>query len=109
MEKMKKQEHDRRCPADNAAVKRLKSLNPRLKNDFGVARIGVFGSYASGENREGSDIDLLVEFERPVNLFEFSHLKRYLSNQLGIEVDLVTPGALKPLIKNKILQSVAYI
>lgn len=94
---------------DNAIVKRLKDMDQRLNRDFGVSRIGIFGSYARGEERGSSDIDVLVEFERPVNLFDFSHLKRFLSDQLGIRVDLVTPGALKPLIKDKILKSVAYL
>lgn len=71
--------------------------------------MGVFGSYARGKEEKNSDIDVLVEFDRPVNLFEFSRLKSFLSDQLGIHVDLVTPGALKPLIKDEILRSVAYL
>lgn len=94
---------------DNAIAKRLKDIDHQLNRDFGVSKIGVFGSYARGEEKGDSDIDVLVEFNRPVNLFEFSHLKRFLTDQLGIRVDLVTPGALKPLIKDKILKSVAYI
>jgi predicted nucleotidyltransferase len=94
---------------DNAVVTRLKQMNPQLGKDFGVSRIGVFGSYSRGEERENSDIDVLVEFNKPTNLFEFSRLKSFLSAQLGIRVDLVTPGALKPLIRDKILKSVAYI
>ncbi|MCP5107751.1 MAG: nucleotidyltransferase family protein [bacterium] len=84
-------------------------MNQQLNRDFGVSKIGVFGSYARGDEKRSSDIDVLVEFNRPVNLFEFSRLKSFLSAQLGIGVDLVTPGALKPLIKDKILNSVAYI
>jgi len=87
----------------------LKSMNRQLSTDFGVSRIGVFGSYARGEQERNSDIDVLVEFDRAVNLFEFSRLKTYLTDQLGIRVDLVTPGALKPLIKDEILKSVSYI
>ena len=90
-------------------IKRLKNLNQQLNQDFGVSKIGVFGSYARGKEKKNSDIDVLVEFDRPVNLFEFSRLKSFLSDQLGIQVDLVTPGALKPLIKDEILGSVAYL
>lgn len=96
-------------PVDNAVIRQLKEMNRQLNQDFGVSKIGVFGSYARGEEKEDSDIDVLVEFDRPVNLFEFSRLKSYLSRQLGIRVDLVTPGALKPMIKDSILRSVAYI
>lgn len=90
-------------------IKQLKNLNQQLNKDFGVSKIGVFGSYARGKEEKNSDIDVLVEFDRPVNLFEFSRLKSFLSEQLGIQVDLVTPGALKPLIKDEILRSVAYL
>ncbi len=90
-------------------VKRIKTLRPQLNKDFGVSKIGLFGSYSRGEEKGNSDIDVLVEFNRPVNLFEFSRLKLFLSDQLGIQVDLVTPGALKHLVKDNILASVAYI
>lgn len=93
----------------DAVIKRLKTMDKLLNRDFGVSKIGVFGSYAVGGEKKDSDLDVLVEFDRPVNLFEFSRLKSYLTAQLGIRVDLVTPGALKPLIKEKILDSVAYI
>jgi predicted nucleotidyltransferase len=94
---------------NEAVIKRLRAMNPGLNKDFGVSKIGVFGSYARSEQEKDSDLDVLVEFNRPVNLFEFSRLRTFLTNQLGIQVDLVTPGALKPLIKEKILKSVAYI
>jgi uncharacterized protein len=109
MKTMKKQGHTRPCHGNNITINRLKRPNPQLINDYGVARIGIFDSYSRGENRDGSNIDLLVEFERLVNLLKFSHLKRYLSTQLGIEVDLITPGALKPLIKDNILKGVVCI
>ncbi|NIM12243.1 MAG: hypothetical protein GTO45_09030 [Candidatus Aminicenantes bacterium] len=95
--------------ADDAVIKRLKAMNHQLNKDFGVSKIGIFGSYARGNYDKDSDLDVLIEFDRPVNLFEFSRLKTFLTNQLGIQVDLVTPGALKPLIKDKILKSVSYI
>jgi predicted nucleotidyltransferase len=94
---------------DEVVIKHLRAMNPGLNKDFGVSKIGIFGSYARNEQEKDSDLDVLVEFNRPVNLFEFSRLKTFLTNQLGIQVDLVTPGALKPLIKEKILKSVAYI
>jgi hypothetical protein len=82
-----------------------------LCKEYGVERIGLFGSYARNEQRPDSDIDLLVEFasNRPIGLFRFIHLKNHLSDLLGTKVDLVTPGALKPVIGEQILNEVEYI
>ena len=60
-------------------------------------------SWAGNEASEISDVDILVEFDRPVGLFAFVHTRRYLSEILGCEVDLVTPMALRPEMKDKIL------
>ena len=78
---------------NNTIIDRLRTLDAGLNREFGVSRIGIFGSYARGEERGGSDIDLLVEFNKPVNLFEFSRLRSFLSERLG----LATPNALKKL------------
>ena len=87
----------------------LKKEFPLLKEKFGVRRIGLFGSYAKREETEGSDIDLLVEFERPIGFFKFIELENYLSEKLGFKVDLVTPDALKPRIKPYVLKEVIYV
>ena len=71
---------------------------------FGVRSIAVFGSYARGEERLDSDIDVLVEFGRPVGLFEFARLKFFLEKLLGREVDLVTPEALRKELRGNILR-----
>lgn len=73
-------------------------------DQFGVARISLFGSFARNENREGSDVDLLVEFNRPIGMFEFVRLQRELGDLLGCRVDLVTPAALKPQLRDRILR-----
>ena len=70
---------------------------------FGVSAIFVFGSAARNEAHEQSDVDLLVDFERPIGLFEFLHLRRVLSDLVGRPVDLVTRAALKPQLRNRIL------
>ena len=82
-----------------------------LSREYGVERIGLFGSYVRNEQRSDSDIDLLVEFgsNRTISLFRFVHLKNYLSDLLGTKVDLVTPAALKPVIGEQILSEVEYI
>jgi len=70
---------------------------------FGVARLSLFGSFARDEGQEDSDVDLLVEFNRPIGLFEFVRLQRRLGELLGQRVELVTPAALKPQLRDQIL------
>jgi predicted nucleotidyltransferase len=70
---------------------------------FGVSAIFVFGSAARNEAREQSDVDLLVDFERPVGLLEFLQLRRVLSDLVGRPVVLVTRAALKPQLRDRIL------
>ena len=72
-------------------------------DQFSVKSLAVFGSVARGEATESSDIDLLVEFSQPVGLFEFIRLKYYLENLIGSKVDLVTPDALHPALRDSIL------
>ncbi len=86
----------------------LKQLKPSLAEKFKVKEIGIFGSYVRGEESGRSDVDILVEFSEPIG-WEFIDLKEYLSEMLGLEVDLVTVGALKPQMKDKILKEVAYV
>lgn len=81
----------------------LKSQKRRIKK-FGVRSISIFGSMARDKARKQSDIDLLVEFEKPVGLFEFARLKIYLEEVLGRKVDLVTPEALRKELRENILR-----
>lgn len=89
-------------------LKILKEELSYLKETFQIKRIGIFGSWVRGEQTEGSDIDVLVEFEKPVGFFTFIELEDHLSELLGVRVDLVTPDALKPLIKSYILEETVY-
>lgn len=70
---------------------------------FGVSALFVFGSTARNEAAERSDVDLLVDFIRPIGLFEFLRLRRVLSDLIGRPVDLVTRAALKPQLRDRIL------
>ena len=72
-------------------------------DQFSVKSLAIFGSVARGEATDRSDIDLLVEFSQPVGLFEFIRLKYYLENLIGSKVDLVTPDALHPTLRDSIL------
>jgi predicted nucleotidyltransferase len=86
----------------------ISNKKPILAESYKVKDIGIFGSYTRGEQEELSDIDILVEFSEPVG-WEFVDLLEYLEDILGLKVDLVTPNALKPQIKERILKEVAYI
>src|SRR5712675_284308 len=74
-----------------------------LLQAFGVARLSLFGSFARDEGRHDSDVDLFVEFDRPIGLFEFARPQRQLGDVRGHRVDLVTPAALKPQLRDQIL------
>lgn len=72
--------------------------------ELGVVSLSLFGSVARDEATEKSDVDLLVEFDRPVGLFHFVRVKQYLEGVLGVgAVDLVMPGALIEELREEIL------
>ena len=85
----------------------LKRHKPFLREKFKVKEIGIFGSYVRAEVSEKSDVDILVVFSEPIG-WEFIDLKEFLEEILGKEVDLVTIRALKPQLKDKILEEVVY-
>jgi hypothetical protein len=72
--------------------------------EFGVRTLSIFGSVARDEAAEASDVDLLVEFDKPVGLFAFVRLRRYLEEILGVRVDLVTPDALREQLRERVLK-----
>ncbi len=86
----------------------LKNNKEVLEKNFGVDKIGLFGSYLRGEASEKSDIDILVEFKKPIGFLKFIKLENYLSKVLNKKVDLVTKKALKPLIRKEILKEALY-
>lgn len=95
---------------DVESIKRTLSANKaELREKFKVKTIGVFGSYVRGEQTKKSDVDILVEFEEPIGLFEFMDLEEELSKLLGVKVDLVSKKALKPHIGERILQEVIIV
>jgi hypothetical protein len=90
-------------------ISSLQNLKGDLSQRFAVKEIGIFGSVAREEQTERSDIDLLVEFSKPVSLVTFMRLEYYLSDMLGNKVDLVTFDSLKPMIQPDILSEVIYV
>jgi predicted nucleotidyltransferase len=87
----------------------LKKYKEELKEKYGVKEIGIFGSYVRGEQDEESDLDILIEFEKPIGFIRFMKLENSLSELLGVKVELVTKKALKPFIGQRILQEVIYV
>ena len=86
----------------------LKEHKEELKERYGIKGIGVFGSYVRGEYKEKSDLDILVEFEEDadVDLLKFVNMENYLSELIGVKVDLVERSGLKPRIGKHILKEV---
>lgn len=92
----------------NDILLKLKELKPLLYKDYSVKEIGLFGSFSDETFNEDSDIDLLVEFERPIG-WRFFSLEIYLEKIFNRKVDLVTRNALKDQIKESILKQVNYV
>ena len=87
----------------------LKKLKGDVAREYSVKTIGVFGSVARDEQTGTSDIDLLVEFSKPVGFVTFMRLENFLSERLGKQVDLVTSDSLKPVIRQDVLAEVIYV
>ncbi|QWR76072.1 nucleotidyltransferase family protein [Candidatus Magnetomonas plexicatena] len=87
----------------------LKSHEKVIKSRFHISCIGVFGSFARGEAKAESDVDVLVEFEEGYVTFNnYADLKFYLEDLFSREVDLVTINAIRPQMKDFILSEVTY-
>ncbi len=89
--------------------KTLQAHKEELNQKYGVSEIGVFGSFVKNEQNNTSDVDVLIEFDKAVDLLTFVNLKNYLSDLLNVNVDLVMKKALKPKIGQRILQEVVEI
>ena len=90
-------------------IKIIRNKKPDMESRYGVQRLGLFGSYVREKQRKKSDIDILVTFNRDIDLFEFLDLREYLESQLHAKVDLVMETALKPAIGKRILSEVEYV
>ena len=90
-------------------IKIIRNKKPEMESRYGVQRLGLFGSYVRGRQKKKSDIDILVTFNRDIDLFDFLDLRTYLESQLQAKVDLVMETALKPAIGKRILSEVEYV
>lgn len=90
-------------------VKMLRLHDTDVREKFKITEIGVFGSYVRGEQRDDSDIDILVEFERGYKTFDnYMELKFFLEDILTSKIDLVIKTAIRDEIKQNILSEVTY-
>jgi predicted nucleotidyltransferase len=83
-----------------------------LASEYGVKRIGLFGSYAKDVPDETSDVDIVVEFDRPIG-FRFAEFAEYLEHLLGTRVDVLTPAGIRGIrierIAKSIEESIVYV
>lgn len=90
-------------------IKALNELKPVIRDKYNVKELGIFGSYTRGQEKNDSDLDILVSFEVPIGFFKFLELEEFLSDKLDIKVDLVSKKALKPRIGKRILEQVIMV
>ncbi|MBU0599271.1 nucleotidyltransferase family protein [bacterium] len=95
------------------SIERIKEILVNHKKDikekYSVKEIGIFGSYVRGEEKQKSDLDVLVEFDDSIDFFLFLELEEYLAELIGVKVDLVMKKVLKPRIGIHILEEVVYV
>jgi predicted nucleotidyltransferase len=87
----------------DVVIQTLMQQNAELTKQFGVKSLLLFGSVARDEATSASDVDLLVEFNRPVGYFGLFALQNHLEKLLGCPVDLGTPDSLKPRIRERVM------
>ncbi len=94
-------------------IEKIKEILEKYKQEiaekYNVSEIGVFGSYTRGQQRDQSDIDILVSFSKPIGFIKYMRLEFYLTELLGRKVDLVTKDSLKPHIGKVILRETQYV
>jgi predicted nucleotidyltransferase len=88
----------------------LRKHKKELKEKYKVKSIAIFGSYARGEQKETSDIDILIDYYEPISLLKLIELENYLSDLLGVKVDLITKNSIhNPYVKKSIEGGLIYI
>ncbi|ODS42537.1 MAG: hypothetical protein MSIBF_04265 [Candidatus Altiarchaeales archaeon IMC4] len=88
---------------------RLAGYKQELRSEFGVKELGIFGSYVRKEQKEDSDIDVLVEFGGPVSLLKLVGLENRPTDSFGVKVDLIPRADIRPELKEKILHETIYV
>lgn len=86
----------------------LPTITAILKK-YGIKEAGVFGSVARGEDKPTSDIDIMIQMGKTLNLFEYARLQIDLEKSLGRKVDLVSKNRIKPRLKPSIMKDIIYL
>ena len=86
----------------------IDKLKPYIKKEYMADIVGIFGSYARGEQTENSDVDILVKFGEGIGLHSFG-LELYLKDILNIDVHVVSVGGLRPRLKDSIFNDIRYV
>lgn len=90
----------------------LRKELPYLKNKYNVQRLGLFGSFAKGIQQRKSDIDIFVEFQKPIGL-DFIEFAEHLENVLGSKIDTLTPEGIKGIrikgVENSVKRGIIYV
>jgi predicted nucleotidyltransferase len=92
-----------------AIKKIIRDHKTLLRERYNINRIGVFGSYARGDTHSGSDVDVLVEFSEPISLIQLISLENYLSDIVGLKVDVVPKEDIRKELKDTILKDAVYV
>jgi predicted nucleotidyltransferase len=87
----------------------IKESKIELERNFKVKEIGIFGSYIRGEQKDKSDVDILVELDEPVSLLGLVKLENYLSDLLHIKVDLIPKKDIRQELRERILRETVYL
>jgi uncharacterized protein len=91
-------------------LKQILSQNKLLLQEhYQVTQLGIFGSYARGEQTPESGVDVLIDYEQAPTLFKLVELRDFLSSLTGLRVDVVTKNGLKPRIRERVLSEVVYL
>ena len=89
--------------------KSLSGQKAILRSRYNISKLGIFGSYIRGEQKKGSDLDILIDYDEPPTLIALIEIENQLSELLGVKVDLVTRKGLKPRLRKQILGEVVYL
>jgi len=94
-------------------LKEIKKIISKQKNylreNYSVMNIGIFGSYIRGEEKRSSDVDIIVDFKKPVGLLKIVSLENYLTDLLGVKVDIVPKNNIRKELRKDILDEVVTV
>lgn len=93
----------------NEIIAKLKELKPAIEKDFNITELGVFGSFVRNEQKEGSDIDILIDYKDGTSILTLGGLQYMLSELFNTRVDIVMKKSLKKRIGKQILSEVIYV